>query len=154
VIINTMLSGAAAAVMKGLVARQMVVPTSSLSFVGAQQFIDAAGPAAAGVSIAQVVPNPATALPVVRECAQALRDSGVAKPMNSTHLESCIAAKVLVEVMRRAKKPFDAGALLASIAALGAYDAGGFKVHFGAERRHGSQFVELAMVSRDGKLRN
>jgi branched-chain amino acid transport system substrate-binding protein len=153
VIINTTLSGAAAEISKRLAKRGTFVPTSSLSFVGAQQYIDAAGTSAAGVSIAQVVPNPSSSLPVVRECAKALLDSGVTRPMNSTHLEACISAKVLTEAMRRAKKPADAAALLASMQSLGTYDTGGFVVTYGATRHHGSSFVELGMVSREGKLR-
>ena len=153
VIINTTLSGAAAEISKRLVKRGAFVPMSSLSFVGAQQYIEAAGEAAAGVSIAQVVPNPSSNIAVVRECAKALADSGVTRPMNSTHLESCIAAKVLTEAMRRSKKPGDPAALLASMAALGPFDTGGFVVHYGASRRHGSSYVELGMVTRDGKLR-
>jgi branched-chain amino acid transport system substrate-binding protein len=154
VIINTALSGAASEISKRLAQRGSFVPMSSLSFVGAQQYIDAAGPAAAGVSIAQVVPNPGSGAPVVRECAKALVDAGITAPMNSTHLEACIGAKVLTEAMRRARKPGDAASLLASMAALGAYDAGGFVVNYGAGRRHGSSYVDLGMVSRDGKLRS
>ncbi|HET9978139.1 MAG TPA: ABC transporter substrate-binding protein [Burkholderiaceae bacterium] len=153
VIINTTLSGAAAEISKRLAKRGAFVPTSSLSFVGAQQYIDAAGEAGAGVSIAQVVPSPASNLPVVRECAKALADFGVTRPMNSTHLEACISAKVLAEAMRRAKKPGDAGALVAAMQSLGTFDTGGFVVNYSATRRHGSSYVELGMVSRDGRLR-
>ena len=153
VIINTTLSGSAAEISKRLAKRGVFVPTSSLSFVGAQQYIDAAGESAAGVSIAQVVPNPSSALPVVRECAKALADFGVTRPMNSTHLEACISAKVLTEAMRRAKKPGDAAALVNAMQSLGSFDAGGFVVNYSPSRRHGSSFVELGMVSRDGRLR-
>ena len=155
VIINTVLSSAAAEISKRLAKRGTFIPMSSLSFVGAQQYIDAAGEAAAGVSIAQVVPNPSSPLPVVRECASALAEAGVtaARPMNSTQLEACIGAKVLTEAMRRAKKA-DAPSLLAAMATLGRYDAGGFVVQYSASDRHGSSFVDLAMVSRDGKLRS
>jgi ABC-type branched-subunit amino acid transport system substrate-binding protein len=153
VILNTTLSGAAAEISKRLAKRGTFVPTSSLSFVGAQQYIDAAGESAAGVSIAQVVPNPSSNAPVVRECAKALQDAGVTRAMNSTHLEACISAKVLTEAMRRARKPLDAAALLASMQSLGSYDTGGFVVNYSASHRHGSSYVELGMVSRDGKLR-
>ena len=76
------------------------------------------------------------------------------QPMNSTHLEACIGAKVLTEAMRRAKKPGDARSLLAAMQNLGRYDTGGFVVNYAPGQNHGSKFVELAMVSRDGKLRN
>jgi ABC-type branched-subunit amino acid transport system substrate-binding protein len=154
VVINTVLSDPAAEITRQLAARHRMIPMSSLSFVGAQQYIDAAGPAAAGVSIGQVVPNPSSALPVVRECAKALQDAGMKQAMNSTHLEACIGAKVLTEAMRRARKPGDAQSLLSSFQNLGTYDTGGFLVTYGPANHHGSKFVDLGMVTREGKLRN
>jgi branched-chain amino acid transport system substrate-binding protein len=154
VLINTVLSGPAADISKQLVSRGLMVPTSSLSFIGAQQFISAAGAAAAGVSVTQVVPNTSALLPIVRECAKALQDSGITEPMNSTHLEACIGAKVLTEAMRRAKKPGNADALLASMRNLGSFDTGGFVVSYSPTKQHGSKFVDLSMISRDGRMRN
>jgi len=154
VIINTVLSGPAAEISRQIVAQGKFIPTSSLSFVGAQQYIDAASEAGAGVSISQVVPNASSSLPVVKECSKALKDAGVKQPMNSTHLESCIGAKVLTEAMRRSKKPGDAKALLAAMSSMGSYDTGGFTVSYSSDQHHGSKYVELGMVTRDGKLRN
>jgi branched-chain amino acid transport system substrate-binding protein len=154
VIINTVLSGPAAEISKQIVAQGKFIPTSSLSFVGAQQYIDAASEAGAGVSISQVVPNASSSLPVVKECGKALKDAGIKQPMNSTHLESCIGAKVLTEAMRRSKKPGDAKSLLAAFTSLGSYDTGGFTVSYSPGQHHGSKYVELGMVTRDGKLRN
>jgi len=154
VIINTVLSGPASEISKQIVAQGKFIPTSSLSFVGAQQYIEAAAEAGAGVSISQVVPNTASSLPVVKECAKALKDAGISQAMNTTHLEACIGAKVLAEAMRRSKKPGDAKALLAAMASLGSYDTGGFAVSYSAAQHHGSKYVELGMVTRDGKLRN
>lgn len=154
VIINTVLSGPAAEISKYIVAKGTFIPMSSLSFIGAQQYIEAAGEAGAGISISQVVPNTASSLPVVRECAKTLQDAGVKVPMNSAHLESCIGAKVLTEAMRRSKRAGDPKALLASMASLGSYDTGGFVVNYGPNQHHGSKYVELGMVTRSGKLRN
>ncbi|MDZ4075991.1 MAG: ABC transporter substrate-binding protein [Hylemonella sp.] len=154
VIINTVLSGPAADISKQLTARGLYVPMSSLSFVGAQQYIDAAGAAGAGASISQVVPNASASLPIIRECGKALLDAGISKPMNSTHLEACIGAKVLAEAMRRSKRVGDAKATLAALRTLGSYDVGGYTVHYGPEQNHGSKYVELAMVTRNGRLRN
>jgi ABC-type branched-subunit amino acid transport system substrate-binding protein len=151
-LLNTALSGAAAQIQKELVGMGRLIPTSSLSFVGADQYIAAAGPASAGVSIAQVVPSPTSSIPAVRECAQALEASGVKAAMNTTHLEACFGAKVLVEGIRRAKKPVTHQSLLESLANLGSYDLGGYKITFGNGLQHGSKFVELAMVTREGKL--
>lgn len=152
VVLNTVLFGPAAALQKELVAMGRVVPTSSLSFVGADQYVAAAGPASSGVSIAQVVPSPGATLPAVRECAAALEAAGSKTPMNTTQLEACFAAKVLTEGVRRAKKPVNAQSVLEALSNLGSYDLGGFKINFQPSAQHGSNFVELARVTREGKL--
>ena len=152
VLINTVLSGAAAQVQKELVGMGRMLPTSSLSFVGADQFVKAAGEAGAGVSITQVVPNPTAPIPVVRECAKALEAAGSKTPMNTTQLEACFGAKILVEGIRRAKKPVNAKSVLEALATLGSYDLGGFTVQFDGGSQHGSKFVELARVTKDGRL--
>lgn len=152
VLINTVLSGAAAKLQKDLVGGGRMVPTSSLSFVGADQYVRAAGEAGAGVSIAQVVPNPTSLLPAVRECAKALEAAGSKTPMNTTQLEACFGAKILTEGIRRAKKPVTSKSVLEALTNLGVYDLGGFTVTFDTASRHGSSFVELARVSKDGRL--
>ena len=151
-VLNTVLSGAAAQVQKEIVGMGRMVPTSSLSFVGADQFVAAAGPVSAGVSIAQVVPSPGSAVPAVRECAKALEAAGSKSLMNTTQLEACFAAKILAEGIRRAKKPVNAQSVLEAISSLGTYDLGGFSVSFASSQHHGSKFVELAMVTRDGRF--
>jgi branched-chain amino acid transport system substrate-binding protein len=151
-VLSTVLSGAAAQLQKGTVARGLVIPMSSLSFVGADQFIVAAGPSAAGVSITQVVPNPTSSMPVVRECAAALQAAGIKTPMNSTQLEACFGAKVLTEAIRRAKKPVNAKSVLEALNNLGSYDLGGFTITFNSNAHHGSKYVDFAMVTREGKL--
>jgi len=72
--------------------------------------------------------------------------------MNTTQLEACFGAKVLAEGIRRAHKPVTRQSLVDSLANLGSYDLGGYKITFGNGNQHGSKFVELAMVTRDGKL--
>ena len=152
VLLNTTLSGALAAVQKDLVARGRMLPMSSISFIGADQFVKAAGEAGAGVSITQVVPSPTAQIAVVRECAKALEASGIKVAMNTTHLEACLGAKILTEGIRRAKSPVNAKSVLEALNSLGSYDLGGFKVNFSSGNHHGSQFVELARVTREGKL--
>ena len=152
VVLITVLSGAAAQLQKEMAAAGRMVPTSSLSFVGADQFIAAAGAASAGVSIGQVVPSPGSQAQGVRDCAKALEAAGSKTPMNSTQLEACFAARVLAEGIRRASKPVNARSVLESLANMGTYDLGGFKVTFAPGAQHGSKFVELGLVSRDGRL--
>ena len=112
----------------------------------------AAGPAAAGVSIAQVVPSPTQPIAAVQACARALQAAGVKTPMNTTHLEACFGAQILAEGLRRAARAGTARALRDALASLGTYDLGGFTVRFRPGDPHASSFVELAMVTRDGRM--
>jgi branched-chain amino acid transport system substrate-binding protein len=59
---------------------------------------------------------------------------------------------VLTEGIRRARKPVSAHTVLEALSNLGTYDLGGYKISFGPGAQHGSKFVELAMVTREGKL--
>ena len=153
VIVNTTLYGTAANVLKALKAAGKPYNMTSLSFVGPSQLAKAAGADAAGVSVAGVVPPPLkTLVPVVRECSEAVRKAGLPE-LNYTNLEACIAAKVLVEALRRAGPNPTRETLYRSFSTLGAYDAGGFPVSFGPDDRHGTSFVELAVIARGGQFR-
>ena len=94
----------------------------------------------------------AAALPVVRECAAAMEAAGAKEAMNSTQLEACFSAKVLVEGIRRARKPVSPQTVREALSTMSNYDLGGFKVSFTPGDHHGSSFVELALV-RDGVLK-
>jgi ABC-type branched-subunit amino acid transport system substrate-binding protein len=152
VLMSTVLSSNAAQIAKEIAAKNLFIPISSLSFIGAEQFIQAAGPASAGVSIAQVVPSPNKPIAAVQYCAKALKAYGLKAPMNTTHLESCFAMQTLAEGIRRAKRPITPNSLRESLANLGTYDLGGYSVTFTPGSHHGSKFVELAMVTREGRM--
>jgi hypothetical protein len=101
-----------------------------------------------------VVPNPTSVQPAVRECAKALETAGSKTPMNSTQLEACLAARALTEGIRRVQGAVTPQSVLQSLTNLGTFDMGGFKVRFAPGDLHGSSYVELGMVTRDGRLLN
>jgi branched-chain amino acid transport system substrate-binding protein len=153
VIVATTLYGATAQVLKGLREARRPYNMTSLSFVGPSQLAKAAGSDAAGVSVAGVVPPPNKAVvPVIKECGDAMKKAGVPE-LNYTNLEACIAAKVLVEGLRRAGREPTRESLYRALAGLSQYDAGGYVVKFGPESRHGSNYVELAVIGRNGQFR-
>jgi ABC-type branched-subunit amino acid transport system substrate-binding protein len=153
ILVATTLYGATAEVLKGLKQAKRPFNMTSLSFVGPSQLAKAAGADGAGVSVAGVVPPPTkTILPIVKECADVMKKAGVAE-LNYTNLESCIAAKVLVEAIRRAGRTVNREALYAALASMHNYDTGGYMVNFGPQDRHGSTFVELAVISKNGQFR-
>lgn len=153
VIVATTLYGATSQVVKALKAAGKPYTITSLSFVGPSQLAKTAGPDAAGVSVAGVVPPPSkVSVPVIKECGEAIRKAGLPE-LNYTNLEACIAAKVLTEAMRRAGRDVTRESLYKALNGLGTIDVGGYSVTFGPDRRHGNRYVELAVIGRNGQFR-
>jgi len=153
VIVATTLYGTTAQVLKGLRDVKRPYNMTSLSFVGPSQLAKAAGPNAYGVSVSGVVPPPTkTIVPVIKECGDAIKKAGLPE-LNYTNLEACIAAKVMVEAMRRGGKgEVSRESLYKGFTSITDYDAGGYVVRFG-DKRQGSDYVELAVISRSGQFR-
>jgi ABC-type branched-subunit amino acid transport system substrate-binding protein len=153
VIVSTTLYGTTAKVLKLLKAQNHPYNMTALSFTGPSQLAKAAGDDGLGVSVSGVVPPPAKhTVPVIKECGEAIKAAGVAD-LNYTNLEACIAAKVLVEAIRRAGKDVTRESLYRSLNSLGTYDAGGYVVDFDPNVRAGSHYVELAVISKGGQFR-
>ncbi|QJR12814.1 hypothetical protein DSM104443_03907 [Usitatibacter rugosus] len=153
VIVATTLYGNTSELLKGLKAAKLPYNVTSLSFVGPSQLAKAAGADAAGVSVAGVVPPPTKkVVPVISECGDAVKKAGIPE-LNYTNLEACIAAKVLVEAIRRAGSNVTREGLYKALTGIGTYDAGGYTVSFSPESRHGSHYVELAVIGKNGQFR-
>jgi ABC-type branched-subunit amino acid transport system substrate-binding protein len=152
VIVATTLYQNTAQVLKMLKRRNRPYNMTSLSFVGPGQLAKTGGADALGVSVAGVVPPPGKGLPVVKECAEAIRKAGQGE-LTYTTLEACIAAKVLVEALRRAGGEPSRESLYRAFNGLTGYDTGGYTVNFGPDVRQGSHYVELAVISKGGQFR-
>jgi ABC-type branched-subunit amino acid transport system substrate-binding protein len=155
VLVVTTLYAPAAQMIHKLKAANRATMVTSLSFAGASQLAKALGPDATGVSVAITVPPPrARSVPVVRECDEAWTAAGYKDMMSVTALESCIAAKVLVEGMKRSGKEVTRASLHRALSALGRYDAGGYVVDFKPNFRHGGSYVSMALLKPNGEVRD
>jgi len=67
-------------------------------------------------------------------------------------LEGFIAAKVMVEGLRRAGKKLDREGFVKAMESIQEFDVGGFKVSYGPTNHSGSQFVDLTIISRDQRF--
>lgn len=68
-------------------------------------------------------------------------------------MEGYIAAKVIVEAVRRhGKSPSRAG-MVTALDGMDSYDLGGYLVSFKPGMRSGAKFVELSIISGSGKIR-
>jgi ABC-type branched-subunit amino acid transport system substrate-binding protein len=127
----------------------------NVSFVGTQALADELGKDGAGVVVSQVVPSPYNpANGITREFNEALRRSNSATKANFSSLEGFLAAKVLVEGLRRAPggKPSREG-LIAGLESIERQQFGGFDVSFSPRNHVASKFVELSMITADGRIR-
>jgi branched-chain amino acid transport system substrate-binding protein len=70
-----------------------------------------------------------------------------------TAIESCIAAKVLVEGMKRSGKEVTRASLHRALSGLGRYDAAGYVVDFKPNFRHGGSHVGMALLRPNGEVR-
>jgi branched-chain amino acid transport system substrate-binding protein len=123
----------------------------NVSFVGSKALAKELDKEGRGVQISQVVPFPwDSSVPVVREY-QKLIAEAKAEPGFGT-LEGYIAAKVMVEGLRRAGRRLDREGFIRAMESIQDYDVGGFKVSYGPGRRNGSQFVDLTIISKDQKF--
>jgi branched-chain amino acid transport system substrate-binding protein len=153
VLVVTTLYAPAAQMLKKLHTQGHTYMTTSLSFAGASQLAKALGPEANGVSVAITVPTTRSHAPVVKECADAWTAAGQKDPMSVTAVESCIAAKVLVEGMKRSGGNITRASLQKSLAGLGRYDAGGYVIDFKPGFHHGGSYVGMALLKPNGEVR-
>ena len=126
----------------------------NVSFVGTQALADELGAEAKGVVISQVMPYPfSTTTGISREYLDAVRRAGNGATPNYSSMEGYLCAKVFAEGLRRAGGGATRESLVAGLESLQRFDAGGFAIGFGQRNHRGSSFVELAMLSGDGKVR-
>ena len=124
----------------------------NVSFVGSKALADALGKDGVGVAISQVVPFPwGTAVPVVKEYQQLAKKAGYTD-YNFSALEGFLCAKVMVEGLRRAGKSPTRDGLVEALEKMNDVDLGGFYISYSPMNRAGSKFVDLTIISRDGKF--
>ncbi|GAB3773328.1 ABC transporter substrate-binding protein [Ramlibacter monticola] len=127
----------------------------NVSFVGTQALADELGKDGAGVVVSQVVPSPYNAArPLVREFVDAVKKAGGEHHANFSSMEGYLAAKVFAEGLRRAgaARPTH-DSLIAGLEGLGNEMFGGFNVSFSPSDHVASKFVELSMLTGDGRVR-
>ncbi|OYV01170.1 MAG: ABC transporter permease [Burkholderiales bacterium PBB5] len=129
----------------------------NVSFVGTQALADELGKAARGVMVSQVMPFPfGTATGIAREYLDAVaaaKAGGADHRPNYSSMEGYVAARVMAEGLRRAGKNPSREALVSALESLQRFDLGGFVVGFGGRDHAGSQFVDLTMLTEDGRVR-
>jgi ABC-type branched-subunit amino acid transport system substrate-binding protein len=124
----------------------------NVSFVGSKALADALGKEGVGVAISQVVPFPwGKGVPVVKEY-QLLSAKAGNKDYNFSAMEGFLAAKVLVEGLRRHGKNLTREGFIDTMEKMRDVDVGGFFVTYSRQNHSGSKFVDLTIIAGDGKF--
>jgi len=125
---------------------------SSLSFAGNNVLKDLLGVNGAGVSMTTVVPLYSSgASPLLWEYGAAMRRDGF--ELSYTSLESYIAAKTLVEGLKRAGNVPTRQSLVHGLESIGRLDLGGYFVTFGPNAHHGSTYVDMVVIGSNGRFK-
>lgn len=126
----------------------------NVSFVGTQALADALGKDGAGVAVSQVVPTPySTSRPITREFLAAIAQGGNKVQPNFSSMEGFMAARLFAEGMRRASGRLTRDSLIGGLESIRDYSIGGFNVSFSPSNHVASRFVELSMLTGDGRVR-
>ena len=124
----------------------------NVSFVGSRALAAELGDTGRGVGISQVVPFPwNVGIPVVKEYQRLLGAATGKTDFSFTSLEGFIAAKVLVEGLRRTGPNLTRERFVSTMEVL-AYDAGGFQVSYSPSDHSGSNFVEMTVITKEGRF--
>jgi ABC-type branched-subunit amino acid transport system substrate-binding protein len=126
----------------------------NVSFVGTQALADELGREARGIMVSQVMPFPfSTTTPISREYLDAVAKAGPGVQPNYSSMEGYLAAKVLLEGLRRAGRNTTRESLVTALESIHNTSFGGFNVSFSPRSHVASRFVDLSMLTEDGRVR-
>ena len=128
----------------------------NVSFVGTQALADELGKDGAGVVVSQVVPSPyQPSRQITREFLEAIKKGGDKVQANYSSMEGFLAARVLTEGLRQAQGSgkLTRDSLITGIESIGNQVISGFPVSYSATSHAASKFVEMSMLTGDGRVR-
>ncbi len=128
----------------------------NVSFVGTQALADEQGKDGAGVVVSQVVPSPyQPSRQITREFLDAIKKAGDKVQPNYSSMEGFLAARIFTEGLRQAAASgkISRDSFISGMEGLGSQVISGFPVSFGPNDHTASTFVEMSMLTGDGRVR-
>ena len=124
----------------------------ALSVLASQSAINLLGKDGVGVIVSQVMPFPFSATSsIVREYQKLMSKTGI-KEYSYASMEGFLNAKVLVEAIKHIGRDVTSEHLISALEGMGRVDLGGFIVNFNKNEHQGSRYVELTVISKDGRF--
>ena len=138
-------------IIKKMRAQSASVQLMTLSNNASQSFVDALGNAGHRVMMSQIMPSPSVLSNVLgREFKAMAGANGVSSSYAA--MEGFVGAKVLVEGLRRSGRNLIREGLIKAMESMHKVDPGGLMVNYSDRDHSGSEFVELTMISKNGKF--
>jgi branched-chain amino acid transport system substrate-binding protein len=139
-----------ATIVKKLRAKGSVTQFFSLSNTSSGAYVSELGEHARGVVVTQVMPYPFDARdPIGREFLQFARETKT--PQSYATMEGYLSARIMTEALKRAGKNPTRESLVTAFESL-KLNLGGFNVGFSPTTRTGSEFVDITLISNNGKF--
>ena len=149
-IIMTVLADAGVAFVKQMKATGRSPYFLTLSNNSSNAFIKNLGVDGHGVAVSQVSPFPfAATTPIAKEFQDSIKGKQDVVP-SYAGMEGFIAAKVLVEGLKRAGANLTREKLVAALESLNRFDLGGVDVTYGSGKRTGTAFIDITIINKKG----
>jgi ABC-type branched-subunit amino acid transport system substrate-binding protein len=124
----------------------------TLSVMGTQTSVAALGKGGVGVVVSQVAPSPfLVTTEIVNEYQRVMIKMGV-KNWSFTSMEGFLNAKITVEGLKRAGRDLTRERFINAMESMGAVDFGGYRVNFSKTNHLGSSYVDLSIISKEGRF--
>lgn len=154
---SAVLLGTAGAATTGVVAAirkaSTSIPIAGISPALTQAGVKQLGDAVKGIGITMVFPDPDQAkLQLVREY-QAAAKMNNHDSFSTGALEGYVSGRIIAEALLRTGKAASREKIRSSIASIRQFDLGGFPIDFGSRPYVASKFVNLGVMSADGRLK-
>lgn len=128
----------------------------NVSFVGTQALADELGKDGAGVVVSQVVPSPyQPSRQITREFLDAIKAGGGKVQANYSSMEGYVAARVFAEGLRQAQGSgkLTRESFIAGTESIGTQAIAGYAMALSSTNHAASKFVEMSMLTGDGRVR-
>lgn len=128
------------------------LPIVSLSVAFNAEGLKQLGDLTSGIAMTAVIPDPTrTRLAVQRDYHAAMRAMGNTDYASGS-VESYIAIKIIAEGLERAGKDVTRAKFRTAVAGLRNHDLGGFNINYSGSPYVGSKYIDLAVLSANGRI--
>ncbi len=137
---------------RALRAAGSTAPVATLSNNASAEFVKLLGDAGRGVIVTQLFPyERSTSNPMVREALSLAKSAGHAE-LTPAHIEGFAAAKIVVDVLRKAGKDISRDNVNKALDSA-RVDLGGLQVHYTEKEHGGLEYADVSIVSEDGRFK-